>query len=314
MARPEGGERVVRNLTGAMSEDYPIIKVQPEWALEPEDMGTKKKFWYRKPGDGEKDWLFKHPRSNTGEHWAEKIAAEVANVLGIPHATVELAQFEGRRGSASESFVSGDHKLVHGNQIMRWTVAKYDPNLRFGQSDHSFKNIWESFERVFEEREAADRNRRAFAMYLVLDAVIGNTDRHHENWGLLRRRVEERWKGRLAPSFDHASSLGRELLDERRALLLDEERVDRYSAKGRGGIYWKHGMRHGPSPVSLVRRAAEAHPSYFTPMPALVERLRDSLLTEIVERVPRGWMSDLERAFAIELMTCNRDRLMELTQ
>ena len=47
-----------------------------------------------------------------------------------------------------------------------------------------------------------------FAGYLVLDAVIGNTDRHHENWGLLLRRTETGWKGQVAPSFDHASSLG----------------------------------------------------------------------------------------------------------
>ena len=71
-----------------MPDSYPIIQVEPEWVLEPEDMGTKEKFWYRNPGDGGREWLFKNPRENTGEHWAEKIAAEVANVLGIPHATV----------------------------------------------------------------------------------------------------------------------------------------------------------------------------------------------------------------------------------
>ena len=71
---------------------------------------------------------------------------------------------------------------------------------------------------------------------MVLDAVIGNTDRHHESWGFLRRQVGGQWKGRLAPTFDRASSLGRELLDERRLLLLEEKRVGWYSAKGRGGI------------------------------------------------------------------------------
>ncbi|MYE16658.1 MAG: hypothetical protein F4Y07_09280, partial [Gemmatimonadetes bacterium] len=143
-----------------MSDSYPIIQVEPAWVLDDEDMGTKEKFWYRKPGDGEKEWLFKHPRARTGEHWAEKIAAEVAKVLGITHAAVELAQFEEHRGSASKSFVSEDQELVHGNQIMEWTVAEYDPNIRFGQSDHSFENIWTSFERVFKTRQAAEKNSR----------------------------------------------------------------------------------------------------------------------------------------------------------
>ncbi len=64
-----------------MQPPYPIFQVQPEWTLEPEDMGTKAKFWFRRPGDDEPDWLFKHPRENTGEHWSEKIAAEIANAM-----------------------------------------------------------------------------------------------------------------------------------------------------------------------------------------------------------------------------------------
>jgi hypothetical protein len=67
-----------------MTDYYPIVNVNPDWAVGQEAMGTKSKFWYRQPGQDESEWLFKHPRKNTGEHWAEKIAAEVAAVLKIP--------------------------------------------------------------------------------------------------------------------------------------------------------------------------------------------------------------------------------------
>jgi hypothetical protein len=60
----------------------------------------------------------------------------------------------------------------------------------------------------------------AMARYFVLDALICNTDRHHENWGFLMtyqpvdsENVNDQLK--MAPSFDHASSLGRELLPKR---------------------------------------------------------------------------------------------------
>ena len=65
-----------------MSNPYRIVDVKPEWIVDPEAMGTRTKFWYRDP-DQQINWLFKHPRPNTGEHWAEKIAAEVASVIGI---------------------------------------------------------------------------------------------------------------------------------------------------------------------------------------------------------------------------------------
>ena len=297
-----------------MPESYPVVAVGPEWVLEPEDMGTKEKFWCRKPGDQEAEWLFKYPQLNTGQHWAEKIAAEVASVLGVRHAKVELAEFEERRGSVSESFAPDEKELVHGNQILEWTVAGYDPTARFGQSDHSFANIRRCFERVFRDQEAAEKNTRLFAGYLVLDAVIGNTDRHHENWGLLRRRVGDGWEGGLAPSFDHASSLGRELLDTRRSLLLEEDRIGWYSEKGRGGIHWSQDARYGPSPLELVRRAVERHPSYFDGALRGVAELRDAVVTGIVNCVPDGWMSPVARTFAIDLICYNRNQLQELNR
>ena len=75
-------------------------------------------------------------------------------------------------------------------------------------------------ERVFTEDATKLDAKSRIAEYLVLDAVIGNTDRHHENWGILRQRRGNVWYGFVAPSFDHASSLGRELLDSRRDRLL----------------------------------------------------------------------------------------------
>lgn len=94
--------------------DYPVIEILPDWVLETEAMGSKDKFWFR--GDEGPEWLFKFPQPNTGQHWSEKIAAEVADHLDILHARVELAVFQGTRGSATESFAREGRELYHGNQ------------------------------------------------------------------------------------------------------------------------------------------------------------------------------------------------------
>ncbi|MEX5215468.1 MAG: hypothetical protein NW703_15050 [Nitrospiraceae bacterium] len=73
---------------------YPIFEVRPEWVLEAEALGSKEKFWYRADQIAV-EWLFKYPQPNTGQHWSEKIAAELAACLDIPHARVELAVFSG---------------------------------------------------------------------------------------------------------------------------------------------------------------------------------------------------------------------------
>ena len=216
-------------------------------------MGSKAKFWYQ-PGEDSTRWLFKYTRGNSGEHWSEKIAESVARLLDIPHARVELAVFDGNRGSVTESFIDGELELFHGNQILEMAVSEYDPDATFGQSDHTLENILPplALDYVFEKTDKGENAKLQFAEYAMLDGIIGNTDRHHENWGILWKWASEEQMVSLAPSFDHASSLGRELEDQRRAILLAENRVGRYSERGRGGIYWFQDDRRGPSPTTLV--------------------------------------------------------------
>jgi len=184
---------------------YPVEKVPQEWALEHEEMGSKTKFWYRRP-DGRSIWLFKYPHPGTGEHWAEKIAAEVARLIGIPHPVTRLAICVEERGSASRSFVQAREQLFHGNQEMAGALDWYDPTRRFHQSDHTLANIYRTLDQNFLEPEGRSSAKSCIADYLVLDALIGNTDRHHENWGILVRRGRGVLLGEVAPSFDHASS------------------------------------------------------------------------------------------------------------
>ena len=108
-----------------MPNFYDVVPVQEDWVTEYEFMGTKDKFWCSRPNT-DTDWLFKYPRPNTGEHWAEKVAAEVADLLGVTHARVELATFEARRGSISESFTRGGRELIHGNQVLPEFISEYD--------------------------------------------------------------------------------------------------------------------------------------------------------------------------------------------
>lgn len=296
-----------------MPDPYPIIEVKPEWVRDPEDMGSKKKFWYRVPGGllGEY-WLFKYPRAKTGEHWAEKIAAEVAELLDIECARVELAVFTEEQGSVTKAFTGLGQELVHGNQMLAVVVHGYDPEATYHHSSHTLANIWRVMEYFF--REAALETKLRMAEYLVLDALIGNTDRHHENWGILRRRVDDRWKGFVAPSFDHASSLGRELSDEKRDRRLTENRVGDYAEKGRGAIYWLEDDRHGPSPLELVRQAVSCYPDIFRPVGEKLKKFDEIAMEDIVNRIPGGWISSSARKFAIALMCYNFQQLQRLFQ
>lgn len=293
-----------------MTDSYPIIQVESDWVEETEDMGSKGKFWFSRQ-EGEPRWLFKRPRPQSGEHWSEKIAEQVANLLDIPHGKVELAEFNGERGSATRSFVSKDEILIHGNQILAETMLSYDSEMEFNQSDHTLDNIFRSLDAVFALPGDAEAAKRQFAEYATLDALIGNTDRHHENWGIVRKIESDesfRW---LAPSYDHASSLGRELRDSARDRHL-RDGVERYVERGRGGIYWNPDDRRGPSPLRLARLATERYPDMFVPAMRKLGDLSESDLVRSVNRIPDGWMSESAACFAISTMRYNLAKLREV--
>ena len=90
--------------------------------------------------------------------------------------------------------------------------------------------------------------------FALLDALVGNTDRHHDNWMLLYVVQGGNLRLRVAPSFDHASSLGHELTDERRQrTLYSSNGILNYMKRGRGGVYIDAAQRRAPSPLRLAQ-------------------------------------------------------------
>lgn len=276
---------------------YPIVTIPADAREDTEQLGSKPKFWVVLNGER---WLFKEARADTGEDWAEKAAAEIAKALVIRAATVELAEYQGRRGSISLNFVDvkGGQALVHGNEILALRVTGYDKGKTFSQADHTLENIESAIRGLFGPNRA-DAILTELAGYMVLDALIGNTDRHHENWGLLIQVQAS--PGALAlsvaPSYDHASSLGRELRDERRTELLRGGRIGWYLAKGRGGIFRGPNDPHGENPLRLVQVAARAYPAFFRPALERVASLATHDVRSIVDLLPEQRASEPARRF-----------------
>lgn len=291
---------------------YQIITIPPDAREDTEQLGSKPKFWVLLDG---KRWLFKEARLDTGEDWAEKLAAELAKTVGIRSATVELAEFAGRRGCISLNFVDvkAGQALVHGNEVLAMRVTGYDKGKVFRQSDHTLENIDASIRGLFPP-PFADSALTELAGFMVLDALIGNTDRHHENWGLLLQ-VQMDPKAitlQVAPSFDHASSLGRELRDERRQELLNAKRVKSYITKGRGGIFRNAEDRHGANPLHFVEIAARAYPEYFQPALSKVSKLTAKDVAILVEAIPEERISITAKQFATAMILDAQAALNEI--
>ena len=295
-----------------MESPYPIIEVLPEWVFASEYRGGKEKFWYQQPGKDIPAQLFKYPRENTGEHWAEKLVAEVAKILEIPCAPAELATFGGIQGAAIENVVPEGYELIPGNEVLEGMIAPAkNVTLNFHMADHTLENIMLVLDRAFETTSEVQKNKLRFTQYLVLDAVVGNTDRHSENWGMLRIKDSAPFYRSLSPSYDHGSSLGCELTDERRGELMAMNRVGDYVERGRGQIFRAISRRRRPSPVQLVVTAIQDFPNLFRRPIEKLSDLNPSSIGLIVDSVPDEYMTQTAKEFSVSFMRYSSGRLQE---
>lgn len=127
------------------------------------------------------------------EPLCEVIASGIAERLCIPHTKYTLLWEHEKPFSVCHDFITSETELVSAYQIMQ---SRKKPNAL---SDYEFylscaeqlgvKNIREQTEKM-----------------IVLDFLIGNEDRHFNNFGLIRNAVTLEWIG-AAPIFDCGTSL-----------------------------------------------------------------------------------------------------------
>ena len=124
----------------------------------------------------------------------ERIAWQVAQLFGIDHIEYRIGRAKGVRVSTCDEMLSDTQELIPGGQIMHI--------FRDG-TNRERRDIWlEACERLGVSRGAA---RDATDDFLFLDFLLRNTDRHYNNFGLIRD--VETLEARPAPIFDSGTSL-----------------------------------------------------------------------------------------------------------
>lgn len=304
-------------------EFYKIFEVSEEGFEHFEQMGSKSKFWYTDRADGQ-SYLFKSIHTSDklnnqviryGEDWAEKIAFEIACLLGVPTAQYDLATYNGERGIRTKNFLMAGEEMVFGNQLLEHIATISGAQLEKGQKSQTVSRVSVILERLIvappKDWAATEHISDAldvFLGYLLLDVLIGNQDRHSENWGLVQTHEGQI---RLAESFDHAASLGRNELDEVRLRKLnsnaEQDKIPSYVTRAKTHFYF--GDRR------LKTLEAFIFFGHIRPNAALewiekIEAVTPEKIWNIVSRVPNILMSDISKLFASGIVVANRTRIL----
>lgn len=118
---------------------------------------------------------------------------------------------------------------------------------------------------------------------LTFDALIGNTDRHTENWGFLYdRKPGEKLVVTMAPAFDNGTSLAYEISDPALQGAVSDQRVKDYIAKGRHHCSWELDETRGAPHIDLCARYLSHFPEAGAEMGNVI-RFEQAQISAILE-------------------------------
>jgi len=227
--------------------------------------------------------LEKPPR-HPDQFWTEIIAYRIGCLLGIPvpPAFVAFNERDKSCGALIEWFLNYPEQyekeyFIAGGDIMVNFIPSYD--RKKGQQHHFA--IIERYLGILEKSNDVEMGEWQFFWcdMLLFDALIGNTDRHQDNWGLLFQKIENSVpRIRMAPVFDNGTSLGYEILEDKMDNFLITDCMQRYIRKGRHHIRHQLNDKQSAQHIELLVLLANKYP-------AMLQRMIDKLIAFDVTRL-----------------------------
>jgi len=147
--------------------------------------GTRDKKIYLNPEDGElyyfKQSFKKDQRDYKHEFWSEIIASEVGELLGFDILAYHIAIRGNIVGCISKSMINQtSEELIEGGKYLQAFDNTFKPENIKLRNQYNFDlivNALISFKK--------DKHLKELAETIVFDALIGNSDRHQENWAII---------------------------------------------------------------------------------------------------------------------------------
>lgn len=169
-------------------------------------------------------YMFKKSNKRKGHHfqfWGEIIAYKIGKICGIKTVPAFVAKIREDEniiyGSISEWYFNYPQTQrqfykIPGGDLFTRLIANFE---RKKGNQHNIKSFKDSLSMDYLEipftSRIQDDIKLEFAKILLLDAIIGNTDRHQDNWEIIHRGHEEAY---ISPAFDNGTSLGYDILEE----------------------------------------------------------------------------------------------------
>lgn len=273
---------------------YHRVRDVSDWERVQPNSGSRDEYWLRDLRERRSRLaLAKLPRRYRthicGEVWAEYLAASVGAELGLPVPDVEIVHYQGKSAALIWSFLSAGFDLREGSFLTN--SSRRDQPLTLDEViEHTAMHV-------------GDEEAQAWVMNMVcFDMLIGNSDRHQDNWGILIPNNPDQ-PARLAPYYDNGSAFGSNLgVNKLRRNL--ENGWDVFD----NGFRYEIGLKDACRPyLSELLAELRSRDNWFAGPVTRLSRLTNATIDRIVMPIPDEVISLEQREFAKRLLQHRRD-------
>lgn len=252
--------------------------------------GTRAKYWIIEP-DTSQQFMFKIPTENTGEAWAEKVSAEIGKLLGLTMMDVHFAVRQNINGIIAKKFTTKTEEFYEAGDLITSVVDDFN---RYKLDNYSFGHISKALAEFQLDKD--------FIIIPVFDALIGNQDRHCDNWGIITTKSNYR----LAPIYDNGSSLGFGLKENRIKMMFKDPNMFKAFSNRSYSLIGIDGKKK-PKYLELLSVIRSQYPKEVEDAVNRLSSLNKDSIVKVLNTIPTSIMSDVYKEWIVKLLLYRRD-------
>ena len=144
---------------------------------------------------------------------------------------------------------------------------------------------------------------------MIFDALIGEQDRHEENWGI----TEYNNKYEISPLYDNGDSLLREFrnISNAKKYYNNIKDFDAYINRSKCIVY-KENHKNCYKHFELIKVLYDKYPDYVIPEVKKLKKLTDSVIKDIVNKIPDNLLTIKHKEYIISYLIKRRNLLLKI--